>query len=101
MIPSVNVSNVLTQEKKDQVIALGRLGWSLQRIQPTSGAGWLRKAHHAATANNSPGTFPVVESGTNYPAGAFFSGGEYVDDPSVRPAFRYAKPGDVIEPYPG
>jgi len=27
------VSNVLSQEKKQQVIALGRLGWSLRRIQ--------------------------------------------------------------------
>jgi hypothetical protein len=32
-IPSVNVSNVLSQEKRDQVIALGRLGWSLRRIE--------------------------------------------------------------------
>jgi transposase len=27
------VSNVLSQEKRDQVIALGRLGWSLRRIE--------------------------------------------------------------------
>jgi hypothetical protein len=32
-IPSVNVSNVLSEEKRDQVIALGRLGWSLRRIE--------------------------------------------------------------------
>jgi hypothetical protein len=32
-IPCVHVSNVLSQEKKQQVIALGRLGWSLRRIQ--------------------------------------------------------------------
>ena len=32
-IPSVNVSNVLSEEKKQQVIALGRLGWSLRRIE--------------------------------------------------------------------
>jgi hypothetical protein len=25
--------NVLTEEKKQQVIALGRLGWSLRRVQ--------------------------------------------------------------------
>ena len=31
--PSVNVSNVLSEEKKQQVIALGRLGSSLRRIQ--------------------------------------------------------------------
>src|ERR1039457_3942140 len=27
------MSNVLSEEKKQQVIALGRLGWSLRRIQ--------------------------------------------------------------------
>jgi hypothetical protein len=27
------VSNVLSEEKRQQVIALGRLGWSLRRIQ--------------------------------------------------------------------
>ncbi len=32
-IPCVSVSNVLSEEKKQQVIALGRLGWSLRRIQ--------------------------------------------------------------------
>jgi transposase len=32
-LPSVDVSNVLSEEKKQQVIALGRLGWSLRRIQ--------------------------------------------------------------------
>ena len=32
-IPSVNVSNVLSKDKREQVIALGRLGWSLRRIE--------------------------------------------------------------------
>ena len=36
-LPSVNVSNVLNEEKKQQVIALGRLGWSLRKIQKTTG----------------------------------------------------------------
>jgi transposase len=31
------VSNVLSEEKRQQVIALGRLGWSLRRIQKTTG----------------------------------------------------------------
>jgi hypothetical protein len=31
------VSNVLSEEKKQQVIALGRLGWSLRRIQKEVG----------------------------------------------------------------
>jgi len=36
-LPSVNVSNVLNEEKKQQVIALGRLGWSLRKIQKATG----------------------------------------------------------------
>ena len=31
------MSNVLNEEKKQQVIALGRLGWSLRRIERTTG----------------------------------------------------------------
>ena len=36
-VPSVDVSNVLSEEKQQQVIALGRLGWSLRRIQKETG----------------------------------------------------------------
>jgi hypothetical protein len=44
------MSNVLSEEKKQQVIALGRLGWSLRRIQRATGvrretaAAYLRAA---------------------------------------------------------
>ena len=44
------MSNVLNEEKKQQVIALGRLGWSLRRIQRSTGvrretaAGYLKAA---------------------------------------------------------
>jgi hypothetical protein len=31
------MANVLSEEKKQQVIALGRLGWSLRRIQQATG----------------------------------------------------------------
>jgi hypothetical protein len=49
-IPSVNVSNVLNEEKKKQVIALGQLGWALRRIEKATGvrretaAGYLKAA---------------------------------------------------------
>ena len=36
-IPSDDVSNVLSEQNKQQVIALGRLGWSLRRIQRATG----------------------------------------------------------------
>jgi len=36
-MPTVDVSNVLSEQNKQQVIALGRLGWSLRRIQRATG----------------------------------------------------------------
>jgi transposase len=36
-VSSVLVSNVLSEEQKQQIIALGRLGWSLRRIQRETG----------------------------------------------------------------
>jgi hypothetical protein len=36
-ISFVVVSNVLNEEKKQQFIALGRLGWSLRRIERETG----------------------------------------------------------------
>jgi hypothetical protein len=52
------VSNVLSQEKRQQVIALGRLGWPLWRIQQKTGirretAGAYLKA--AGIAIRAPG----------------------------------------------
>jgi hypothetical protein len=44
------VSNVLNEEKKKQVIALGQLGWALRRIEEATGvrretaAGYLKAA---------------------------------------------------------
>jgi uncharacterized protein (TIGR03437 family) len=52
----------------------------------------------APTAASSPGIFPVVINGTNYPAGVFLDG-KFVGDPTVNAAFRNAKPGDVIQLY--
>ena len=37
LIGSVGMSNVLSDEKKQQVIALGKLGWSLRRIEKATG----------------------------------------------------------------
>ena len=36
-IGSVGMSNVLSEEKKQQVIALGKLGWTLRRIEQATG----------------------------------------------------------------
>jgi transposase len=36
-VPFVGMSNVLSEEKRQQVIALGRLGWALRRIEQETG----------------------------------------------------------------
>jgi hypothetical protein len=36
-VGSLDMSNVLSDEKKQQVIALGKLGWSLRRIEQATG----------------------------------------------------------------
>ena len=47
-VPSFDVSNVLNEEKKKQIIALGQLGWALRRIEKATGvrretaAGYLK-----------------------------------------------------------
>jgi hypothetical protein len=37
------MSNVLSNEKKQQVIALGKLGWSLRRIEEATVCGGKRR----------------------------------------------------------
>jgi hypothetical protein len=37
MAPSRSMSNVLDQHRQQQIVALGRLGWSLRRIEETTG----------------------------------------------------------------
>jgi hypothetical protein len=47
---------------------------------------------------SSPGIFPVIVNGTNYPAGVFLDG-SITGDPANGSAFRKARPGDVIQLY--
>jgi len=83
------VSNVLNEQKKQQIIALGRLGWSLRRIQKSTGvrretvAAYLREAgvavrspglwgHDSATAAGTkagpPQSKPAIEVTTDFGA---------------------------------
>lgn len=67
-ISSVGVSNVLSEEKKQQVIALGRLGWSLRRIQQETGirretaGGYLKGAGIAVREPGWRGQAGVAEA---------------------------------------
>ncbi len=62
-VPFVDVSNVLNEEKKQQVLALGRLGWSLRRIQRETGvrretaAVYLKAAFPAGIPFRPPGSW--------------------------------------------
>jgi hypothetical protein len=77
-LPSVNVSNVLTEDKKQQVIALGRLGWSLRRIERATGvrretaAGYLKSAGIALRPPGGwgrPPAKPAIEVSTGLEPG--------------------------------
>jgi hypothetical protein len=72
-ISFVDVSNVLNEEKKQQVIALGRLGWSLRQIERATGirretaAGYLKNAGVAVRVpgnwgrSSTPEAKPAIE----------------------------------------
>src|SRR5437667_4962198 len=89
-VPSVDVSNVLNEEKKQQVIALGRLGWSLRRIQRTTGvrretvAGYLKAAGIALRPPGSWGRQPSAK-----PAN------EVITDPAPEKAATEVSPDPV------
>jgi transposase len=73
-ISFVDVSNVLNEEKKQQVIALGRLGWSLRQIERATGvrretaAGYLKNAGVMVRQsgnwghNTAPEAKPAIEA---------------------------------------
>ena len=75
------MSNVLNEEKKQQVIALGRLGWSLRRIQQATGvrretaSAYLKAAGIAVRPPSGWGAVPakpanevITDSGAAKPA---------------------------------
>src|SRR5262245_34483534 len=97
------MSNVLSEEKKQQVIALGRLGWSLRKIQKATGvhrttaADYLRAAGIHLRPPGVWGKAPAAKP-TN----------EVTPDPgSVQPAFEVsadsfsAKPTNEVTPDSG
>jgi hypothetical protein len=51
------MGNVLSREKREQVIALGRLGWPLRRIEQATG---VRRETAGEYLRKSPFNFPQV-----------------------------------------
>jgi transposase len=66
-----NVSNVLSDEKKKQVIALGQLGWPLRRIEKATGVrretatGYLKAAGIAVRPPGGWGRLPPAKPANN------------------------------------
>ena len=92
------MSNVLSDDKKQQVLALGRLGWSLRRIEQATGvrretaSAYLRAAGIAVRGRGGrPGVWPpkpatTVEVSTDSGAGEGAIPGEAPTDPLSKPA---------------
>jgi hypothetical protein len=112
-LPSIDVSNVLSEEKRQQVIALGRLGWPLRRIQQETGirretAGAYLKA--AGVAIRAPGGWgrrspakPANEvspdSGTDSPAESGQNRPTVSPDSEPAPLPGRSPTGSACEPY--
>jgi len=109
------VSNVLSDEKKKQVIALGQLGWPLRRIEKATGVrrenghrllesgghrgSSARRLGQTATGKNRPTTRPpdsapdskpANEATTDFGAGSGLPGGDAVGSPG---------PSSACDPY--
>ena len=82
----MNVSNVLSEEKQKQVIALGQMGWSLRRIESKTGirretaAGYLKAAGIAVRQPRGWGKRPPSAK----PANAVFTAA--AGDQTAKPA---------------
>ncbi len=95
------MANVLSDEKKQQVIALGRLGWTLRRIQRTTGVRRETAAGYLKTAG-----IPVRPPGwgrrtTSKPAKEVitdFGAGKPALGVSTEPAPQEANPGPPPDP---
>ena len=88
------MANVLSDEKKQQVIALGRLGWTLRRIQQATGvrretaSGYLKAA---GIGVRPPGAWG--RRAASKPPAVFFCG--------LRRSGHPAPGGAPVKPYPG
>jgi transposase len=101
------MSNVLSREKREQVIALGRLGWSLRRIEQATGvrretaSEYLRGAGIALRrpggwgrhSPSKPAINPITDSGSKDPKPAI----EVITDFSSRKSG--CGPASSCEPY--
>ena len=109
------MSNVLTEEKKQQVLVLGKLGWPLRRIEQETGvrletAGAYLKAAGISVRRAGgwgrrqpvePADEAIVESGDSKPANEVITdfGEDILPKPAVAPPNRSASTS-TCKPYP-
>jgi transposase len=85
------MANVLSEEKKQQVIALGRLRWTLRRIQDATGvrretaSGYLRAAGVAIRPPRGWGRLPPEPNPANEASTDPAAGSNPANDPSTDP----------------
>ena len=93
----MNVSNVLSEEKKKQVIALGQLGWTLRRIEKETGvrretaAGYLKAARISVRSSGRWGHGPPATPAskvTTDPGSAKSAIGDANSSTSSKPAIE-------------
>jgi transposase len=102
------MANVLSNEKREQVLALGRLGWSLRRIQEATGvrretaSRYLRTAGIGVRPTGRWGHAPpkaAIETSTDPESRAKAAIETSTDLPSWPPAPGRSPPASACEPY--
>ncbi len=110
------MSNVLKEEKQQQVIALGRLGWSLRRIEQSTGvrretaSAYLKAAgiavggpgRRSRRGVSTPTSEPSADSPAAKPANEVTtdSGGQTPENPQPQPV-NASSTASACEPYRG
>ena len=104
------MSNVLSKEKRQQILALGRLGWSLRRIEEATGvrretaSGYLKAAGLSVRGRGRPRARPAnpaisseVSTDSSSASTAVTGTGDAVSVPTGRPS--RAPQANACEPY--
>ena len=104
------MSNVLKEEKRQQVLALGRLGWSLRRIEEATGvrretvSGYLKAAGLVVRGRGRPparSANPAISPEVSTDSSSATTAGKGTDDTAPVPAQRprRAPQASACEPY--
>src|SRR5512137_2598337 len=103
------MANVLSDEKKQQVVALGKLGWPLRRIEEETGvrretaSGYLKAAGVPVRPPRGWGRLPPANP-ANDPSTDLGAGPNPANEASPDPAWRPRVPApqaSACEPYRG